>query len=149
MRGWHDEYSIDDERYLKWFARVREQVDGVRKHRLLETYRCADEDFHGFYPPDKLSAKIVDEMRSTNSFFCIDWKKAEFDLYGDKLTSASYSQIDFMAVPCHTDVAALKSGEAPFDRPPAEGCNMNFTAAIEYIGPSVDVVIYYNRGRFN
>lgn len=91
LRGWHDDYSIDDEHYIKWFARVREQVDGVKSQRLLETYRCVDEDFEGFYPPDRLSAKIVEEMRSTNSFFCVDWKEADFKLYGDKLSSASYS----------------------------------------------------------
>ena len=68
LRGWHDDYSIDDERNLKWFACVREQVYGVRSHRLLEKYRCADEDFEGFYPPDRLSAKIVEKMRSTDSF---------------------------------------------------------------------------------
>ena len=36
LRGWLDHYSIEDEHYLKWLARVREQSNGVRSHRLQE-----------------------------------------------------------------------------------------------------------------
>ena len=54
-----------------------------------------------------------------------------------------------MAIPCHTEVAVMKAGEAPFHKYPVEGCNLNYTAAIEYIGPAVDIVMYYNQGKFN
>ena len=42
---------IDNERYIKWFARVKEETDEGPKQWLLPTYKCTDDDFAKFQPP--------------------------------------------------------------------------------------------------
>ena len=54
---------ISSERYIKWFARVRDETEERRKQWLLPTYRCTDDDFAKFHPPQRRSKDQVERLR--------------------------------------------------------------------------------------
>eukprot|EP00354_Favella_ehrenbergii_P001052 CAMPEP_0170470690 /NCGR_PEP_ID=MMETSP0123-20130129/13082_1 /TAXON_ID=182087 /ORGANISM="Favella ehrenbergii, Strain Fehren 1" /LENGTH=135 /DNA_ID=CAMNT_0010737935 /DNA_START=54 /DNA_END=458 /DNA_ORIENTATION=+ len=62
-------------RYLKWIARYREIVDGVKKHeRLIALHPCTEEDYAKFHQPAKRAAAHVEKMKkSRRGLMCLDW----------------------------------------------------------------------------
>ena len=140
---------IDRYEYIKWFARVRDETDEGRKQWLLPTYKCTDDDYAKFHPPQKRAQDRVDRLRKANGFYCIDWRNADMRLYGDKSIGRNYNQIDIMAVPCHTDPAVLQAGDPPPNyKESKRGCQLDLDKAMDYYGSIADVVVYYNEGMF-
>ena len=74
-QGQFDGKSRDDEKYVKWYARLSGQKDGIEINKPLPFHRCTEEDLDDFNPVIGYQASILEQVKSDpeKSMFCLEW----------------------------------------------------------------------------
>ena len=138
--------SLQDPRYVKWFATLVVAIEGEQKEYELITYPCKDEDFDKFYPIEERSKFRLNRMRTRedNQLFCIDWESAAIDLYGMEATG-NYAFIDIVILPCNVKLSKITPGTD--DRIHPE-CIWDLEKQQQYMSPPV-LITLHNQERVN
>lgn len=101
VEGYQDEENKNDPRYVKWFVRVVNTLDGQYGEKILPYRKCTDKDYAEFNPVAKKSAPALKSIREDpkRGLYCIDWTD---DLYimGEK-KNPQYQRIELLFVPCN------------------------------------------------
>ena len=86
FQGKEDLKLKNDERYVKILALQRSKIDGKKIEKSLSFHKCNAEDFKEFYPIEKGSKILFDEIEKDEDrgFFCLDWENNDFLLFGDE-----------------------------------------------------------------
>ena len=146
VENYFTQKSLQDPRYVKWFATLVIASDGEQKEYELQTNLCRDEDFEKFYPIEERSSFRLNRMRTTedNQLFCIDWESAAIDLYGTEATG-NYAYIDIIILPCNVKLSEITPGSD--DRIHPE-CIWDLEKQQEYMQPPA-LITLHNQERVN
>ena len=80
VEGFLDNEIKNDPRYVKWFVRVVNTVDGKVGEKVLPYRKCTEDDYAEFYTVATKSAPALKNIREDpkRGLYCIDWTD---DLY--------------------------------------------------------------------
>ena len=132
----HNNKYLSDESYIKWYARLVVSIDDVTTDSWQLLHRCTDEEFGRFYPPSPGLASIVKKIQEESHFYCLDWQKLDYDLYGFWRERTDNSRIDVSLVPCST----LEDPKCRDDT------KQDVT---DYMGDTWSMLVYHNYNTFN
>ena len=69
--------------------------------------------------------------------FCLDWQELGLEIYGSWDKGNIYQAIDIVAFPCATRLS-------PADDIESQNCNWDKNAAIDYIGDTGNLLVFFN-----
>ena len=92
---------LDDPRYVRILARLRQTIEGKNIDTLLPFHDCTKDDMSEFYPVSKSSSDLLTEMNedANRNFFCLDWTD-DLNLNGE--FGSEHSFLEFFLLPCNT-----------------------------------------------
>ena len=74
----HTEALLNDQRYVKWYARYVKHLKGQqRSEKLYEMHKCTQADLAKFYPQQKRTISNLEKIIKGEGFFCLDWDKMD------------------------------------------------------------------------
>ena len=101
VEGFLTNENKNDPRYVKWFVRTVNRVDGKAGEKVLPFHKCTEDDYAEFYPvaaKSSIGLKAVKEDPN-RGLYCIDWTD---DLYiGGEKTNPAYQRMEMVLVPCN------------------------------------------------
>ena len=76
VEGFADKRRRSDPRYVKYIARIWNEVGSEQVFTNVPIRECTDEDLDQFYPVDSASKLKYDSIYNdeNHGFFCIDWQ---------------------------------------------------------------------------
>ena len=139
--------TLDDPKFIKWYAYVVRSYEGVIQSREIPVFPCRDEDLEKFYPVDEHSQSKIEQIKAIESqqLYCIDWEEANIELFGAESTQ-NYAFLEISAVPCNLKLTLPYLGGTE-DRI-SEDCVWDLEAQQDYIRPP-NLIAYYNQERLN
>ena len=73
-------------------------------HQLEEIYYpmhpCTEKEFSRFNPASNRSSKKMDNYQEDGYLMCLDWRAANFELYGTWRVDTDYAAVDVVIMPC-------------------------------------------------
>ena len=79
---------------------VKKDDDG-RYLTELPTKRCTEADYLKFWPVDPNESTRLQNLKKSDSLFCIDWTNEAIELYGVETRGGKFQSLDIQVVPCH------------------------------------------------
>ena len=135
-----------DPRYIRYHAVYWKSIDSVIERRLVPIYPCKAADIARLLP-DRNEDSIVKHLREEGAMQCIDWKTANFEIFGNT-DLPSYGGLDILVTPCNVawPIPREKGGT---DQGVREDCEWDQTKGSKYIfDEGTNLVVMSNVSRF-
>ena len=133
-----------DPRYLQFVLSYIQKTADSYTETFYPMYRCTDEDYDHFHTTETRSLKKVENLRKANEFFCFDWKKADFAIYGNWEGDTEWAAADIQFIPCESRWTAydgtIHGG--------GDHCAQDKTETLNYLGDAFSLILLYNHGSF-
>ena len=135
----------NDPRYVQSVVGVEQRVDGVTKTFFYPLHPCTKNDFAKFYPVEARSKGTVNQLIAAGGLQCLDWEVAKLaPLRGHWRTDESYTAYDVQFVPCSMRFT-MPNGTVV---EPRDDCIKDKEKVMEYLGETLEMMVYYNKETF-
>ena len=63
LENYFENKSLNDSRFIKWYAHYVSEIDGVYSASEIPVYPCTETDFARFYPVDRRGESRLKNMK--------------------------------------------------------------------------------------
>ena len=90
-RGLSGTRSLNDPKYVRWYATFITMKDGNYSENNYPLHQCTEDDMKKFFTPDDdKTEKSLNDMYKAGDLFCFDWHDYEFFLQGNWESGLDY-----------------------------------------------------------